>query len=52
MKENTEQFEDLIEEIECEASKFAYDKEIDNFEITVRITCGDGWCSAKLISVN
>lgn len=52
MKERAEQFEDLIEDIESEASKFAYDKEIDDFEITVRITCGDGWCSAKLISVN
>jgi hypothetical protein len=52
MKERAEQFEDLIEDIESEASKFTYDKEIDDFEITVRITCEDGWCSAKLISVN
>ena len=52
MKERTEQFEDLIEEIESKASIFACDKEIDDFEITVRITCEDGWCRADLINVN
>ncbi|MBR3830766.1 MAG: hypothetical protein IKJ52_05895 [Muribaculaceae bacterium] len=52
MKKRAKQFEDLIEEIGSQASKFACDKEIDDFEITVRITCEDGWCSANLISVN
>lgn len=51
-KERTKQFASLIEEIEYEASKFACDEEIDDFEITVRITCEDGWCSANIISVN
>lgn len=46
------EFADLIEEIESQASIFACDKEIDNFEITVRITCEDGWCSVNIISVN
>lgn len=47
-----EQFSDLIEEIESQTSNFAYDKEMDNFEITVRITCEDGWCSANIISID
>lgn len=51
-KERTKQFTDLIEEIESQASNFAYEKEIDDFEITVRITCENGWCSANIISVN
>lgn len=51
-KLNKIQFEDLIEEIQSNASSFAYDKDIDDFEITVRITCEDGWCSANIISVN
>ena len=50
-KLNKTQFEDLIEEIQSKASSFAYDKDIDDFEITVRITCEDGWCSANIISV-
>lgn len=49
---NKKQFADLVEEIESQASEFSCDKEIDNFEITVRITCEDGWCSANIISVN
>lgn len=52
MKKIAKQFEDLIEEIESQASIFACDKEIDDFEIIVRITCEDGWCSANIISVN
>ena len=32
-KKRTEQFADLIEEIENQASEFACDKEIDDFEI-------------------
>lgn len=51
-KKRTEQFADLIEEIESRTAEFAYDTKIDNFEITVRITCEDGWCSANIISVN
>lgn len=51
-KKRTEKFADLIEEIESQASIFACDKEINDFEITVRITCEDGWCSANIISVN
>jgi hypothetical protein len=51
-KLNKIQFEDLIEEIQSNASSFACDKDIDDFEITVRITCEDGWCSANIISVN
>ena len=51
-KERTKQFNDLIEEIESQASIFAFDKEIDDFEITVRITCEDGLCSANIISGN
>lgn len=51
-KKKKKEFADLIEEIESQASNFACDKEIDNFEITVRITCEDGWCSADIISVN
>lgn len=49
---NKKQFTDLIEEIESQAAYFACDKEIDGFEITVRITCEEGWCSANIISVN
>ena len=51
-KERTKQFADLIEEIESQASIFACDKEIDDFELTVRITCEGGWCSANIISVD
>jgi hypothetical protein len=47
-----ELFSDLIEEIESQASMFACDKELDDFELTVRITCEDGWCSANIISVS
>lgn len=50
-KLNKKHFDDLIEEIESQASVFACDKEIDDFEVTVRITCEDGWCSANIISV-
>lgn len=49
---NKKQFTDLIEEIKSKAANFACDKEIDDFEITVRITCEEGWCSANIISVN
>ena len=52
MKTRAKQFEDLIDEIEELASTFACDKEIDDFEITVRITCENGWCSANIISAN
>ena len=41
-KLNKKHFDDLIEEIESQASVFACDKEIDDFEVTVRITCEDG----------
>lgn len=51
-KVRTKQFAELIEEIESQASTFACDKEIDDFELTVRITCEDGWCSVNIISVD
>lgn len=51
-KKEQKQFADLIEEIGSQAADFACDKEIYDFEITVRITCEDGWCSANIISVN
>lgn len=47
-----EKFKDLVDEIECVASKFSYDKSFYDFEITVRITCEDGWCSADVISAH
>lgn len=47
-----EKFKDLVDEIECAASKFSYDKSICDFEMTVRITCENGWCGADLISVH
>ena len=49
-EKRTKQFADLVEEIEFQASKFACDEEIDDFEIIVRITCEDRWCSANIIS--
>ena len=45
-----EKFEDLVEEIKSIASNFSDEKSLYDFEITVRITCEDGWCSADLIS--
>lgn len=51
-EKRTEQFVDLVEEIGSRAAEFADDKEIDNFEITVKITCEDGWCSANIISID
>ena len=47
-----EKIEDLVDEIGSQASNFSFEKNLSDFEITVRITCEDGWCSADLIRVN
>lgn len=51
-EERTEQFADLIDEIGSQAADFAYDKKINDFELTVRITCNGGWCSADIMSID
>lgn len=51
-KQFKEKFEDLVDEICSQAADFSCEKNLSDFEITVRITCEDGWCSADLISVN
>ena len=45
-------FEYLIEEIQSAVSNFSYDEGFDDFDITVRIVCEDGWCRANIINVN
>lgn len=39
----------FIEKIEEAAAEYSCDAKDGNFEVIVKITCEDGWCSATVV---